>query len=181
MLKIISGVYKGQKIFMPPSIKTRPTAHLVREAVFDMIQFQIPKSIVLDLFAGSGAYGIESISRGATKVIFNDISTNSIRTIKKSLEKLKIRNYDLFSQDFKALLSSKRGAKFDIIFLDPPYKKIQYYNESLKLIQQYKLLNNLGYIILEKNINIKIEIPKEFVVSKEKNYGSKNIWIINNI
>ncbi len=181
MLKIISGIYKGQKIFLPSSTKTRPTTHLVREAVFDMIQFEIPKSIVLDLFAGSGAYGIESISRGATKVIFNDTSSDARRTIKKSLEKLKIRNYDLFSLDFKSLLASKKGAKFDIIFLDPPYRKSEYYNEALKLIKQYNLLSNLGHIILEKNNDIDIEIPKKFIVSKEKKYGSKSILIINNI
>jgi 16S rRNA (guanine966-N2)-methyltransferase len=181
MLKIISGKYKGQKIILPSSKSIRPTTNMVREAVFDMIQFQIKNSIVLDVFSGSGAYGIESISRGATKAIFNDRDSSSLQCIRQSLEKLKIRNFDLFNLDYKKLLKSKEGAQFDIIFLDPPYLKTNYYENALFLIHSLDLLKSQGQIILEKNNDTNISIPEGLIITKQKKYGSKSIFILNKI
>ena len=87
MLKVIAGKFRGVQIKQPDSIKVRPTTHKIRESVFNMIQFNIKDSIVLDLFAGSGAYGIESISRGAMKVIFNDSSSKKYEMYKRKFNK----------------------------------------------------------------------------------------------
>ena len=181
MLKVIAGKFRGVQIKQPDSIKVRPTTHKIRESVFNMIQFNIKDSIVLDLFAGSGAYGIESISRGAMKVIFNDSSSKSMRCIKENLIKLKINNYDSFVLDYKELLSHKSGAKFDIIFLDPPYEESSYYETSLKLIKSLDLLESDGTIIIEKLSDITMIIPDNFIVNKQKKYGNKEIILLNHI
>lgn len=181
MLKIIAGKFKGQNIAFPKSNLVRPTTNMVREAVFNMIQFDIHNSIVLDLFAGSGAYGIESISRGATKAIFNDKASISTTCIRNNLDKLKITNFDLYKMDFASLLKTKQGTEMNIIFLDPPYAKTEYYEKALSLIFAYKLLKSNGYIVIEKNSNIEFTIPKGLIITKEKIYGSKTILLVNNI
>ena len=181
MLRIISGKFRGSKLEIPPNNTTRPTINRIRESIFDVIQFKLNKSIVLDLFAGSGSYAIESISRGATKVIICDSNNHAIATIKKNLEKLNINNYDLYQLDFETLLHSKSGAKFDIIFIDPPYKNISSYNKSLFLIHQLDLLENNGVIVIEKAKTIPIKIPNGLIISKTKTYGTKMILFVNKI
>lgn len=125
MLRIIAGHYKSRKIETLPGLDTRPTSDRVRESVFSKMHFLLPDARVLDLFAGSGAIGIEAVSRGAKEVIMADLSRESCGVIRKNLTTLSVRNAQVINQDYKNVLKSLSGQHFDFIYLDPPYQDIR--------------------------------------------------------
>ena len=126
-MRIIGGEYRGRVLKMPKGVRVRPTQDRVREAIFNIIRLEVPESKVLDLYAGSGAFGIESLSRGALMSIFIDNNINCVKTIKTNVSLLgaKAKFAQVFKIDaVKAIAGfEKEGAKFDIIFMDPPYYK----------------------------------------------------------
>ena len=122
-MKIIAGGYKGRIIEMPDGI--RPTSDKVRESLFEILKNRIEGASFLDLYSGSGAIGIEALSRGAKKVVFVDNNRNCIPVLKANLAKLGVSesSYDIYSKDcLNSLRALQRaGGYFDIVFLDPPY------------------------------------------------------------
>ena len=175
-MRIISGKYKGRKIEGYNMVGTRPTMDRVKESLIAMIQTKISGSICLDLFAGSGSIGLELLSNGASSCYFVDNNKKVIETIKSNISKLKVEeNTYLILNDYnKALKNFKeQNLKFDIIFLDPPYKN-NYMKECLKLIEEYELLNKDGIVICEYEFE---KFESNLKVYKEKKYGSKNIAI----
>ncbi|MGL5733019.1 MAG: 16S rRNA (guanine(966)-N(2))-methyltransferase RsmD [Metamycoplasmataceae bacterium] len=183
MLRIIAGKYRKLLIDQPDINITRSTTDRVRESIFNCLQNQVEGSIVLDLFSGSGAMAIESISRGAMKSICVDNSKESISVIQKNLNKLSINNADIYHQDALTFLSSKKGTKYDLIFLDPPYKDIDLLNNVLEILAKDMFLNKYGQIIIETQEDnfTQIKIPKKLIIDKVKNYGKTMIIFINNI
>lgn len=176
-MKVISGIYKGRKINGYNIEGTRPTIDRVKESLFAMIQENIPKSIVLDLFAGSGNLGIESLSRQAKYVYFVDHNKKAISTIKTNINTIGINNCTIIYDDYqKALKNLKdKNIKFDLIFLDPPYET-DYIKKSLESIAKYDLLATNGLIICESNSKDKIIPSKTQKEIKEKKYGDK--WVV---
>lgn len=177
-MRIISGKYKGKKVDGYTIDGTRPTMDRVKESMVAMIQDYLPGSICLDLFTGSGSIGLEFLSNRAKKCYFVDNNSRVIETLNKNVKNLKIEEeYELLKGDFQNILEKFKfnGVSFDIIFLDPPYK-MNYITPSIKLIDQYNLLNDDGIIVCEyedeliDNMNYKI--------IKEKKYGSKIIIIL---
>ena len=182
MSKIISGTLKGRKIKGYDILGTRPTMDRVKESVFGMIQDYIPSSIVLDLFSGSGNLGIEAISNGSSKVYFNDINKKCLKIIKENTINFNIDNQCiLLNFDYKECLNylGNKKIKFDIVFLDPPYKDL-IINEILMILVKKKLLNNHALIVCEME---KIEYFDNEILKlyKEKNYGNKNVLIYQNV
>lgn len=169
-MRVISGKYKGRKLNGFNLEGTRPTMDRVKESLFSSIQNYIPKSICLDLFAGSGALGIEALSMMAKKVIFVDNNEQAIKTIKSNLNN--ISNYEIINSDYKKYLKHTKE-KFDIIFLDPPYQA-NLLNKSLKYIEKYNLLNDNGIVICEYEKENPIT---NLELIKEKKYGSTYIKI----
>ncbi|MBQ7348902.1 MAG: 16S rRNA (guanine(966)-N(2))-methyltransferase RsmD [Clostridia bacterium] len=120
-MRIVGGKYKSRVLCEVKSDGIRPTADKVRESLFNILQNNIYGTRFLDLFCGTGAMGIEALSRGAGFAAFNDADRNSLNLLKKNLEKLKVsEDYKIYNLDAAAFLS--RGEKFDIIYIDPPYK-----------------------------------------------------------
>ena len=122
-MKIIAGEYKGRIIEMPGGI--RPTSDKVRKSLFEILKNRIEGAIFLDLYCGSGAMGIEALSRGAEKAVFIDNSHNCVSVLKRNLDKMGIskNSYDIYSKDCVHGIDmlQKTGCSFDIVFLDPPY------------------------------------------------------------
>ena len=150
-MRVISGVARGTKLNSIDSTDTRPTLDRVKEALFNIIQNIIDDSIVLDLFAGSGAIGIECISRGAKKAFFCEKSHIAAQMINQNLKKTKFENKsEIFEKDFRKCLIelSKKNIKFDIIFIDPPYKE-NLAVDAVKQIISLDLLEKNGIIIIE--------------------------------
>lgn len=176
-MKVISGLYKGRRIEGFDIDGTRPTMDRVKESLFSMIQNNIRDSIILDLFSGSGNLGIEALSNGAKYAYLVDKNFKAIDTINKNIKNIGINNCRIIKDDYKsALLYFKdNNIKFDLIFLDPPYKT-DYIEKSINLIVEYDLLNKDGLIIVENDSIDRIVYPEKFVCVKNKKYGDK--WVV---
>ena len=175
-MKIISGKYKGRVLKGFDIDGTRPTMDRVKESLFAMIQDYIDDSIVLDLFSGSGNLGIEALSNGAKEAYLIDKNKTAIFTINENIKNLSIDNAIVIKSDYEQLLNNC-NIKFDLIFLDPPYKT-NYLEKSINLINENNLLNEKGLIICESDSLDKIIYPDCFIVYKEKKYGDKYIVIL---
>lgn len=181
ILKIISGKYKGRNLKGYNIEGTRPTQERVKESLFSMIQGYIPNSTCLDLFAGSGNLGIESLSNGSKFCYFVDNNKVAINTINCNLKMLD-DNYLEFSKvlksDYKDCLNyfKKNQITFDIIFLDPPYKT-NYLTDILCFIDNNSLLNENGIIVVEYEFDTIFSNYKNMTEIKSKKYGYKKIKI----
>ena len=163
-MRVISGKSRGKKLVSLEGLNTRPTLDRVIEALFNIIQFDIVDKDVLDLFAGSGALGIEAISRGAKSATFCDNSREAIKVIKTNIENTNnIDRSTIINKDFIEALEKleKENKKFDIIFLDPPYKT-DFSEKAIKKIIDSNLLSKEGIIILETD-----DIKKEETIQNE--------------
>lgn len=168
-MRIISGLARGTKLYTLEGENTRPTLDRVKEPLFSIIQNYIKDSVVLDLFAGSGALGLEALSRGAEKAILCDKSYEAIEIIKKNINKTHFEEKTkVLCMDYKKCLSSV-NEKFDLIFIDPPYKNDIAVN-SVRIILENNLLSEDGIIIIETD-----EEERELQKIRELN----NIEIIN--
>ena len=137
-MRIIGGKARGTKLYTLEGENTRPTLDRVKESLFNIIQKDVPNAIFLDLFAGSGAIGLEAVSRGANKSILCDKNRDAIKIIKKNIEKTRSREQvELYEADFKEVLKNKLKEKIDIIFIDPPYKTDFAY-EAIKILVNSK-------------------------------------------
>ena len=181
-MRIISGFFKGKKILEPVDKTTRPLKDLTKESIFNIInhsnkfEINLKNSRVLDLFSGVGSFGIECLSRGVKQVIFIENYSGVITILKKNLYSLKsLNNYDVFEKDiYNDDLIFESINKFNIIFLDPPYKDKKLFNVLLK-IKNLKLLEKNGIIILHKHKNDKGTYPLDFQIIEEKIYGISKI------
>ena len=180
-MRVISGKSRGKKIVSLEGDNTRPTLDRVKEALFNIIQFKVQDAVVLDLFAGTGALGIEALSRGAKEAIFCDKVPDAIKIIKQNITNT--NNLDkstIVNKDYKDVLEtlSKQNKKIDIVFLDPPYKT-NLAIDSLQKIIMGNLLTEDGIIIIETDdINKEQEILKieKVEIFDKRKYGS--VWLI---
>ena len=178
-MRIISGTAKGTKLYTLEGDNTRPTLDRVKESLFNIIQGEIEDSVVLDLFSGSGAIGLEFASRGAKKVYLNDNSEEAVQIIKQNIDKTHLsEKVEIYNLDFLKLIQKLQGKSFDIIYLDPPYKTdfiIQSLNELLK----FKMITQETLIILEtddeKRIIEEIEFESKFQITDKRKYGKAYI------
>ena len=178
-MRVISGKYKGRVLEGFDLDGTRPTMDRVKESLFGMIQDYIDKSVVLDLFAGSGNLGIEALSEGASYVYFVDKNKKAINIINNNISKLEDKNTRVINSDYKDALNYLKDKKFDLIFLDPPYNT-NYIEESIKLIDMYDLIDD-GLIICESDSLDKIIYSDKYTSVKSKKYGDKYIVILKKI
>ena len=173
-MRVISGKYKGRKIDGFNIEGTRPTMDRVKESMFASIQNKIEGSVVLDLFAGSGALGIEALSNGAKYVYFVDNSSEVERVLKNNLRGME--DYKIMMIDYNKALKSFRdnSIKFDIILLDPPYDR-HFINKILDFIYDNNLLNEGGIVVTEYETE-KVKTEK-YRIYKTKKYGHKTVTI----
>ena len=177
-MKIISGKYKGRNIEGFSIDGTRPTMDRVKESLFAMIQDYIFDSVVLDLFSGSGNLGIEALSEGAKEIVLVDSNYKAIKIINKNLSNIGI-TANVLNMDYKKAIEVI-GKKFDIIFLDPPYKT-NYIEESIKLIDKYNILNDNGIIVCESSDLDRIVYGNNYEAIKDKKYGDKYVVILKKV
>lgn len=174
-MRVISGKYKGKKLIGFDIDGTRPTMDRVKESLFASIQNNIKGSVVLDLFAGSGSLGIEAISNGASEAYFIDNNIELINIIKNNTKDMNDKIH-IMKSDYKNALELFKNSniKFDIIFLDPPYK-LNLINDCLDRIVKYNLLNKDGIIVCEYETELVDNLTLKLI--KDKKYGSKKVKI----
>lgn len=171
-MRIIAGSKRGLKLFAPMDDAVRPTTDRVKEAMFGSLQFQMVGAVVLDLFTGSGALGLEAVSRGAKNVVFVDSDAQSIALLKRNLEHMgSPENVEIVKNDFtNAIKLFQNSQKFDIVFVDPPYDS-EYYGMTAELLHKYRVLAKNAVIIMESDKRLTLDIAGIEVV-KEKKYGA---------
>ena len=176
-MRVISGSARGVALKTPDGSKTRPTADRVKEAMFSIIQFDLPGARVLDLFGGTGQLGIEALSRGAKFSVFVDQGAQACALIRENLKRTRFESSAKVIQSDYDLYLRKNSDKFDIILLDPPYAEV-FLENSLKIISEIDILQSGGIIVAERPLGK--EIPCEFsglVRSKDYKYGNTLLTI----
>lgn len=176
MIKIISGELRHRKLIEHINKKVRPTQHRVREAIFNYLRFNDNKNGFLDLFAGTGAMGIEAISNGYSFVDFVEKSSDVCLVIKQNIKLLNLKNVNLYHRDYADFLYWTTKT-YSIIFIDPPYLDIEAYNKSLSIIRQRTILEDKGIVIVETRRKNQINLEGYEILS-EKNYGLTTIFYL---
>ena len=186
-MRIISGKHKGKKLFLPKDKNTRPLKDLVKESIFNLLDHskkinkKLENSSILDLFSGSGSYGIECLSRGSKIVYFFENYIEAVKVLEKNLLLFKNeKNFKIFKSDCFKFFNSyqKINKKFDIIFIDPPYKESRI-NELIEKIVESKILNPGGIIIIHRNKKDKVEITNKIKIFDTRNYGLSKVYFAN--
>lgn len=175
-MRIISGVRRGTVLLSPKGEETRPTTDRVRENIFNLIQTEIYGKTVLDLFSGSGAMGIEALSRGADFCLFSDISKDAVEVIKKNVNKTSFSDKaEIKNSSFENVLKGITG-NYSLIFLDPPYHK-GYLNKAIELLIEKKLLSDDALIVCETDYDEEIGTFEGISLIKDKTYGRVRVRI----
>ncbi len=181
-MRIIGGKFKGKKLLEPQDKKTRPLKDLTKESIFNIINhsnkfsINIKKSYVLDLFSGVGSFGIECLSQGANHVTFIEKYERVLPILQKNLNNLKSEiNYEIIVSDILNKFEFKSlKLRYDIIFLDPPYKEKNLENILNKIISD-KILKENGIIIIHRHKKEIDTFPENFHLIDEKKYGNSKI------
>jgi len=169
-MRVISGAFRGRPLLAPAGVIARPTTDRVKESIFAIIQGYVPGAAVLDLFAGTGALGIEAVSRGAESAVFVDASRKSAEVVKKNLAACGTEQQVMV---MKAAQAGERlaGQKFDLIFLDPPYAA-ELMAPTLEMIVRLRLLAEDGLIVAEHDAKDTLTAPAGLRVSDTRRYGT---------
>ena len=181
-MRIISGSFKGKKIFEPKDLKTRPLKDLTKESIFNIINhsnkfsIELEKSYVLDLFSGTGSFGLECLSRKAKHVCFVENYIGILPILKNNLSNLKtVKNYSIIEKNILIEIDFlEKKEKFDIIFLDPPYKEKEIHT-ILNNLHKFKTLKPDGIIIIHRHKKEEDNFPDKFKIIEEKKYGISKI------
>lgn len=177
-MRIISGKARGTKLYTLDGTATRPTLDRVKESLFNIIQNDIEDSTVLDLFSGSGAIGLEFLSRGAKRAVLCDSSKDAIKIIKQNVQKTHFEEkVEVYNIEFTKLVERLQNQKFDIIYIDPPYAT-DFIKISLEKIIEYELVNENTKIIVETDDETRIlnQIEKMDVeITDKRKYGRATI------
>ena len=186
-MRIIGGIYRGKKITLPEDKKTRPLKDIVKESIFNLIEhsnkfkIEIKNSLVLDLFAGSGSFGLECISRGAKKVVFIENYSKILNILKRNINSINAtKNTNIIEKNcFDYLLENNQfQKKFNLIFLDPPYKE-ERINVLIDKIKENEFLKDDGIIIIHRHKKNNLIISKKIDILDERIYGISKINIAN--
>ncbi len=176
-MRVTTGKFKGRVLADNKYEHIRPTADMVKQAVFNKLNDTVVSANVLDLFCGTGALGIEAVSRGAKEVIFADKDYRSVELTKLNLKKLGIEAR-VIKASYEKTIKLLEGQKFDIIILDPPYKS-GVYEDCLQKIAEAQLLAEAGVIVCEHNKEDAFNFAP-FTIVDEKRYGIKKVTYLKN-
>jgi 16S rRNA (guanine966-N2)-methyltransferase len=174
-MRIIAGERKGHTIYAPKGLDTRPTSDRVRENVFNIVAPWVEDARVLDLYAGSGAMGLEALSRGAASVVFIEADADAARTIESNLDKLRLTGATVVRQSATVALTQEAagGRKYDLVLADPPYSMTDY--EQLARYLPTVLAED-GLIVLESAAKVEPELPA-LAVRTTRKYGSTRVTV----
>ena len=176
-MRVVSGTARGVVLKTPDGMQTRPTSDKVKESIFNIIQFDLPGTAVLDLFGGTGQLGIEALSRGAKTAVFVDAWDKACTLIKENIRRTKFDSKSkVVRSDYLAFLKSCKE-KFDIILLDPPYAEV-FLENALKCIAEIDILQSNGIIVCERPVGKELDLEFDgFNRSKDYKYGGTLITL----
>ena len=174
-MRIVAGSRKGHRISAPKGVVTRPTSDRVREAAFSLIG-PVEEATVLDLFAGSGAMGLEALSRGAARCVFVERDREACRVIQANLEKLRLTGATVVNRDVAGALHEERTRerRHDLVLADPPYEQWGQHSTFLAELVP-PILEKNGVVVVETSARVEPELPLDLVTTRR--YGSARITV----
>lgn len=177
-MKMTGGSLKNRTIKAPKGVKTRPTSEKVRQIVFNIVQDKVEGAVFLDLFAGSGALGMEALSRGAKKAVFVEKDFLAIKTLRENLKALQLTPFaTVLAGDVFLLSKHLKGTSFDLIYIDPPYAQgLQ--EKALVLIDRLDLLDEKGILFIEETSHEPLDIPllNTLTFKRKRKTGSTTLY-----
>jgi 16S rRNA (guanine(966)-N(2))-methyltransferase RsmD len=173
-VRIVAGEHKGAKLFAPKGLDTRPTSDRVRESAFNLIG-PVDGASVLDLYAGSGAMGLEALSRGAEHAVFVDSARGACRAIERNVAKLRLDGVRVVCSDVLRFLATERG-RYDLILVDPPYGMLESLAMRLAVYLPAVLADD-GIVVLESPAGLEPELPP-LTVRTSRRYGSTRVTLL---
>ena len=185
-MRIISGRFKNKKLYFPKNLNTRPLRDSVRENIFNIIEHskkievKIKNSNILDLYAGSGSFGIECLSRGASIMTFVENNSNTLLDLKKNIRNFKIESQShVFPEDIFDFCKKKNKIKkkYDILFLDPPYNDYKY-KEIFNLVKKNRILNLKHICIIHREKNSEKFLNNEIDIIENRIYGRSQVFFV---
>lgn len=182
-MRVIAGKARGTKLIGPQGLETRPTSDRIKETLFNIIGPNLYDLSFLDIFSGSGAIGIEALSRGAKEATFIDGSKAACQVIRQNLEKTRFQEQSVILNlpTDQALHKLKaQNKEYDFIFMDPPYNK-DLINDTLSLVIENKLLRPQAYIIVERPTSYKLKTYEELTLWREKKYSVTTMSILKGV
>lgn len=174
-MRIVAGSRKGHRIAAPKGAATRPTGDRVREAVFSIVG-SVDGASVLDLFAGSGAMGLEALSRGAASCVFVERDREAARVIQSNLEKLRLTGARVIARDVAAVLRDERGRGqcYDLVLVDPPYDRWEHHEPALAELLP-AVVTDEALVVVETDERVEPDLPLDLVTTRR--YGSARITV----
>ncbi|UNM06581.1 MAG: 16S rRNA (guanine(966)-N(2))-methyltransferase RsmD [Holosporaceae bacterium] len=177
-MRIIGGTYRGKKLFTPQDAQTRPTSDRVREAIFNVLESSMPvpfsEMSVLDLFSGTGALGIEALSRKAKSVLFVENHPEALHVLEKNTAQFK--GVEILKKDATTFLLPQKKC-FDLVFMDPPYGK-DLIPKALNHLYEKEYIHPHTWVVCELGKKEEVPIPNEYHLSKKKVYGKTQVLFI---
>ena len=177
-MRVIAGKYKGRTLFSPKDQSVRPTTDRIKENVFNLLQGRMSGAAFLDLFGGSGAMSVEALSRGAARAVVVDASRESVALIKKNFQKVGVgKEGQILELSYELALKRLAGEKFDIVYLDPPYRA-DYYEDILTGILSCDVLAADGVVVFEHATERPFPEVEGFVTFDRRKYGSVTLELL---
>ena len=181
-MRIISGEARGRKLFAPAGEDTRPTADRIRESVFNILSARVWDAEVLDLFGGTGAMALEALSRGAEHAVIVDSGREAIRAIERNsqsvLKDAMPERVKILRADYRAAIDAMRDVRFDLVFLDPPYRMADAYADALTRLCARGLLGENCICLLERAAGAQISLPDGFERYDTRTYGGTSVEFV---
>ena len=174
-MRIIGGEARGRRLFAPAGLDTRPTADRIRESLFNILRPRIAQANVLDLFGGTGALGLEAISRGAARVTIVDVNRRAVEVISRNARLVAGEDFSdrvqVICSDYRRAIAGLGGAGFDLVFLDPPYRMASAYADAVDLLRRGNALAEGSVFVLERARAARIVLPDGVRIYDTRLYG----------
>lgn len=179
-MRVVGGTARGRTLISPPGLRTRPTQDYVRESLFNILCREVPEADVLDLFAGSGALALESLSRGARSAVLVDSSQNAMQAIRRNIEQTGFSDRcGCLCCDWKAALArlEEQGRAFDLVFLDPPYSQVDL-STVCAALELRGLLAPDALIVAEHRTGEAVRVEAPLGAMDARRYGDTTVTLI---
>ena len=178
-MRIISGEARGRTLFAPSGDQTRPTSDKIRGSLFNILNGRVEDAEVLDLFGGTGALALEALSRGAARAVIVDSSRAAIEAIRRNagnvLKDALAERALILKTDYRSAISSLHGRRFDLVFLDPPYRMLDAYPDAMERLWKAGVLSEGAVIVAERRQDAVIRIPEGYEIYDTRHYGETSI------
>ena len=178
-MRIISGEARGRTLFAPAGDQTRPTSDKIRGSLFNILNGRVEDAEVLDLFGGTGALALEALSRGAARAVIVDSSRAAIEVIRRNagnvLKDALAERALILKTDYRSAISALNGRRFDLVFLDPPYRMLEAYPDAIERLWKAGALSEGAVIVAERRQDAVIRVPEDFEIYDTRHYGETSI------